>query len=200
MVTVGILALQGDYVEHLQLLEELDSAGCVPVRMPNDLGKVDALVLPGGESTTLGRLMERAGLWEALVDVIRDDGIPVLGTCAGSVLLAKRVRDMGVGGTDQPTLGLMDIAVVRNAFGRQRRSFEADVDVKGLGNIRGVFIRAPVIEELWGKSEELASIDHPSLSRVIVAAGQDNMIAVTFHPEISGDVSLHRMLVEMAKR
>lgn len=199
MVVVGVLGLQGDFLEHLQMLESIDGVKGAIVKTEKDLKGIDALILPGGESTTIGRLMEKAGLKEAMAEVIRG-GMPVLGTCAGLILLAKKVKDRIVGEVDQPTLALMDLSVMRNGFGRQRESFEAEVNIKDVGKVPGVFIRAPIIDNLWGKAEPIGSVQHPTLGNVIVAAKQENMLGVAFHPEIGDDSKIHKMLITMAKR
>ena len=179
---VGVLALQGDFEAHAKLLREL---GAEPreVRTPAGLDGLDGLVIPGGESTVMTLGIEREGLAEPLRR-LADAGIPVLGTCAGLIML------------DRDHLGLMDIVSRRNAFGRQVRSFEADLDVAGLegGPLRAVFIRAPWIEEHGDEVEVLASLDgHP------VAVRQGHLMAVAFHPELSGDRRLHeRFLATVA--
>jgi pyridoxal 5'-phosphate synthase pdxT subunit len=179
---VGVLALQGDFEAHAKLLREL---GAEPreVRTPAGLDGLDGLVIPGGESTVMTLGIEREGLAEPLRR-LAGAGVPVLGTCAGLIML------------DREHLGLMDIVARRNAFGRQVRSFEADLDVAGLegGPLRAVFIRAPWIEEHGDEVEVLASLDgHP------VAVRQDCLMAVAFHPELSGDRRLHeRFLATVA--
>lgn len=170
----------------------------VRVKRGADLGRVDCLVIPGGESTVIGGLLERRGLLNQVRERVRE-GMPVLGVCAGSVMLAKRVRDYRLGDTGQPVLGVMSIGVVRNAFGRQRESFEARLVVKGLGReVRCVFIRAPVITEVWGGAEPLSSINHRGLGEVYTLVVEDNMIASVFHTEVTGETVLHEMLVEKA--
>ena len=171
---VGVLALQGDFEAHAKVLREL---GAEPreVRTPAGLDDLDGLVIPGGESTVMTLGIEREGLAEPLRR-LAGAGIPVLGTCAGLIML------------DRDHLGLMDLVARRNAFGRQVRSFEADLDVAGLegGPLRAVFIRAPWIEEHGDEVEVLASLDdHP------VAVRQGHLMAVAFHPELSGDRRLH---------
>jgi 5'-phosphate synthase pdxT subunit len=179
---VGVLALQGDFEAHAKLLREL---GAEPreVRTPAGLEGLDGLVIPGGESTVMTLGIEREGMAEPLREFVRTDA-PVLGTCAGMIML------------DRHHLGVMDIVARRNAFGRQVRSFEADLDVAGLegGPLRAVFIRAPWIEEHGDEVEVLASLDgHP------VAVRQDHLMAVAFHPELSGDRRLHeRFLATVA--
>lgn len=198
MVRVGVLGLQGDVLEHVELLREIKGVEPVVVKDAKSLASVDALVIPGGESTTIGRLIEMRGLREDIIDRIRG-GLPVLGTCAGAILLATRVEDREVGEVEQPLLRVMDIYVLRNAFGRQKDSFEAQVELDGIGRVRGAFIRAPVIKEAWGKAEIIGYINHPVGGKAGVAAIQDNMLAVVFHPEITGDKKIHLFLIDMAK-
>ena len=185
---VGVLGLQGDVREHLGALE---SAGATSfnVKRADQLAEVDALVLPGGESTTIGKLLHRYDLLDPLRARVRE-GLPLYGTCAGAILMATQI----VGSQDAPhRLGVMDIAVRRNAYGRQLDSFEADLDVDGLeGDFRAVFIRAPVIEDAGPGVEVLAEVDgHPVLVR------QGTMLASTFHPEMTPDARLHEMFVHL---
>lgn len=182
---VGVLALQGDVREHIDILRGLDAA-TVHVRTSEDLDTVDALVLPGGESTTIGFMLDEHGMIDPLRKRI-EDGLPVLGTCAGAILLAKTV----VGG-DVPKIGLLDAVVHRNAYGRQVDSFEDDVEVTGIGSMHAVFIRAPVIESVGAGVEVLATHrDGP------VVVKQDNIVAATFHPELAYDDGLHRLLLSL---
>lgn len=175
----GVLALQGDFREHARRFAELGFAP-VEVRTPRDLAEVDLLAIPGGESTTIGLLARSAHL----VDPIRDrarDGMPVLGTCAGLIVLAERVE----GGT--PLLGLLDVTARRNAYGRQLESFEADVDVEGIERpVRAVFIRAPIVEDIGAGVRVLAEHE----GRPVVVE-QGNIVAATFHPELVGETGLH---------
>jgi 5'-phosphate synthase pdxT subunit len=188
MAKVGVLALQGAFREHREVLEVL-GASVVEVRVPEDLIAVDALVVPGGESTTMMRLLGTSALREPLVTRLRD-GMPAFGTCAGLILLAAEVRD---GRPDQVPLGVLDVAVRRNGYGRQRDSFETDLAVTGLagGPFPGVFIRAPVVEEVGESVEVLAEHDgRPVLVR------QANIWGATFHPELSGDLRVHQQFVQ----
>jgi len=187
-VRVGVLALQGDFLEHCQVLEAV-GAEAREVRLPADLEGVDALILPGGESTTIARLLDAAGLRLPLLRCI-GEGMPTWGTCAGMILLAKRVRE------ERPLpLGVMDIEVARNAFGRQVDSFEADVEVAGLpgGPFRAVFIRAPVILSAGPGVEILARLPDGTP----VAARQGSLLATAFHPELTDDLRLHRWFLQM---
>ena len=180
---VGILAIQGDFEAHAKLLDGL-GAEPLEVRVPADLEGLDALIIPGGESTVITLGIEREGLAEPIRDLVRR-GVPVLGTCAGMIML------------DRDHLGLLDIATRRNAFGRQLRSFEADVELQGLegGPMHAVFIRAPWVAEHGSAVEVLGRVDeHP------VAVRQGNVLAVAFHPELAGDARLHRLLLSVNGR
>jgi len=187
---VGVLALQGDVREHLRALGDAGATGVVVKRL-EQLDSVDALVMPGGESTTIGKLLDRYGLVEPLKERVRS-GMPLYGTCAGAILMADEV----VGRQDAPhRLGVMDIAVRRNGYGRQLDSFEADVDVEGLdATFRAVFIRAPLIERVGDAVEVLAGLDgHPVLVR------QGPLLASTFHPEITPDARVHALFVKLVE-
>jgi pyridoxal 5'-phosphate synthase pdxT subunit len=173
---IGVLALQGGFEAHASALREL-GAEVREVRTPEDLEGIDGLIIPGGESTTIGLGVEREGLGQPLVDFVRS-GKPVLGTCAGMIML------------DRDHLGVLDIEVRRNAFGRQLASFETELSFEG-APLEAVFIRAPWVEDVGDGVEVLAEVDgHP------VAVRQDNVLAVAFHPELSGDLTLHRWLVD----
>jgi 5'-phosphate synthase pdxT subunit len=185
---VGILAVQGDVREHADVIVAVGGAW-KPVRHPEDLKGIDALIIPGGESTTIGKLATIYGLIEPLRQAITD-GLPTLGTCAGMILLAAGVTD----GT-QPQLGVLDAIIERNAFGRQNESFEADLDIEGLdGPFRTVFIRAPRVAKAGGDVDVLATVDqHPVMVR------QGNILAASFHPELAGDHRIHTMLLQDAE-
>jgi 5'-phosphate synthase pdxT subunit len=189
MVKVGVLALQGDVREHVSVLDAI-GARPVEIRTPVELADVDALVIPGGESTTIGKLARAYGL----VDPIRaraGDGMPVFGTCAGMIVLAREIS-----GGEEPILPLLDVRVERNAFGRQLDSFEADlpVDVLGSTPVHAVFIRAPVIEDAGPDVDVLARLDDGR----IVAVRERNVLATSFHPELAGETRFHRLLATMA--
>jgi pyridoxal 5'-phosphate synthase pdxT subunit len=188
---IGVLALQGGAREHLRALE---SAGATPVEVkkPAQLAEVDALVLPGGESTTIGKLLDRFELLEPLKERA-NDGMPLFGTCAGLILMANEI----VGGGDAPhRLGVMDVGVRRNAYGRQVDSFESELEVKGLeASFTAVFIRAPVIERVGDGVEVLATIDE-----VPVLVRQGRLLASSFHPEMTGDARLHEVFVEIVRK
>jgi len=191
MLTVGVLALQGDFREHLDALAEAQ-VRAIPVRTPAELARVDALVIPGGESTTMRRLLQAY----ELVGPVQERaaaGLPIYGTCAGCILLAREVD-----GSSAAVLGLMDIGVTRNAYGRQVDSFETEVAVPAVGDepIHAVFIRAPRIDEVREGVEVLARLDDGS----VVAARQGNLLVTTFHPELTGDSRFHRYFVEHVAR
>ncbi|HEV3474925.1 MAG TPA: pyridoxal 5'-phosphate synthase glutaminase subunit PdxT [Actinomycetota bacterium] len=181
----GVLALQGDFREHAALLTDL-GATAVLVKTPEDLAGVDCLAIPGGESTTIGRLARARGLVEPIRERA-EQGMPLLGTCAGMIVMAREVT----GG--QPLLSLLDIRVARNAYGRQVDSFEADVQPSVIDGepLHGVFIRAPEIERVGDRVEVLAELDGRP-----VAVEQRTLVAATFHPELAGEQRLHRRFLE----
>ncbi len=180
-MNVGVLALQGDFFEHGRMLRGL-GAQPVEVRLPEQLDGLDALIIPGGESTTIGKLAVTYGLLEPLREFARHQ--PVWGTCAGMIMLARDI------GRAQPLLGLMNITVNRNAFGRQVDSFETDLDVPALGPepFRALFIRAPLVTAVGDGVEVLAQLD----GRSVVAVRQGHWLATAFHPELTGDLRFHR--------
>ena len=174
-------------------LEEMDLRGNVLlVKTAKGIEAVDGLIIPGGESTVMGGLSSQKQSLQTIQQRIRD-GMPVLGTCAGLILLSKKVLDRVVGQTNQPLLGMIDVVVERNAFGRQKESFEADLDIPTLGkkSFKGVFIRAPAVRETGPGVEVLCK-----LNEVIVAVQQHNIIGTAFHPELSGDTRLHELFVK----
>jgi 5'-phosphate synthase pdxT subunit len=188
---IGVLALQGDFIEHEQALQRL-GVETRQVRLPGDLEGLDGLIIPGGESTTIGKLAAHYSLIEPLREMAHT-GRPLWGTCAGLIFMAKNV------GRDQPLLGLMDVTVKRNAFGRQVDSFETDLDVKGIGGTRpfhAIFIRAPLIESAGSEVEVLARIERDG-DQAIVVARQGNLLATSFHPELSGDDRFHRFFLTL---
>jgi len=192
---IGVLALQGDVREHLAALDRC-AVDSVPVRRPGELAQVDALVLPGGESTTIIRLARTFELLEPLRELV-GSGLPVYGSCAGMILLARDVLD---GEPNQETIGGIDIAVRRNAFGRQVESFEGDVEMSGVGTVPGVFIRAPWVESAGPGVEVLATVGpaEPGAGR-IVAVRQGPLLATSFHPELTADARVHGLFVRMVK-
>jgi len=189
---IGVLALQGDFAEHIKMLRQL-KVETVEVRLPEQLKGLDGLIIPGGESTTIGKLAQAYDLMGPLQSFGRQHAI--WGTCAGAIFLSKDVR------RDQPLLGLMDIKVQRNAFGRQVDSFEADLDVPELkqatgknGPFHAVFIRAPIIEAVGEDARVLASVG----DRRIVAAQQGHLLATSFHPELTSDTRFHEYFLSLA--
>jgi 5'-phosphate synthase pdxT subunit len=186
---IGVLSLQGAFAEHAATLAAL-GVEAVPVRLPEHLEGVAGLVLPGGESTTMRKLIDRWGLRQPILD-LAEQGAPILGTCAGMILLAAHISD-----GDDAVFALLDITVKRNAFGRQLDSFEADVEVAVLGDtpVHAIFIRAPVVERAGPGVDVLARLDDGR----IVAVRQRNVLATAFHPELSGELRFHRLLVTMA--
>jgi len=187
MATIGVLALQGDFREHRDAMERLQ-VSTREVRLPRDLAGLDGLIIPGGESTTIVRLMRTSGLLEALRQHAAQ-GFPLWGTCAGMILLAKRLDDTGI-----PALEAMDIAVRRNAFGRQVDSFEADLAIPILGKepFHAVFIRAPIIEDVGPRVDVLARLDDGAP----VAAREGRLLATAFHPELTSDVRFQRYFLD----
>lgn len=188
MPRVGVLALQGAFREHSKMLSKI-GVEVTEVRLPHQLNSIDGLIIPGGESTTIGKLMVAYKLLEPLRE-LAGNGLPVFGTCAGMIVLAK-----DIGRQDQPLVGVMDIRVNRNAFGRQVDSFEADLPVPVLGPIpfHTVFIRAPIIESVGTGVEVLATLDDGR----IVAAQQDKLLVAAFHPELTLDQRFHRYFLAM---
>ena len=192
---IGVLALQGAFIEHEKMLQRL-GVDVVEVRLPSDLEDVDGVIIPGGESTTIGKLAVQYHLIEPLRELARS-GKPLWGTCAGMIFMAKAVEAEG---RDQPLLGLMDVTVQRNAFGRQVDSFEADLNIKGVDGdkpFHAIFIRAPLIESVGPGVEVLARIEKDNQD-VIVAARQGNLLATSFHPELSYDDRFHRYFLKIA--
>lgn len=195
-VTVGVLALQGDVREHVAALTT-EGATAVPVRRVRELDAVDALVIPGGESTTIDKLLRAFDLFEPVQRRLRD-GMPAYGSCAGMILLADRV----LGGIEgQQTLGGVDVTVRRNAFGRQVDSFETDLTIEGVddGPLHAVFIRAPWVEEVGPSAEVVGRVESGPAAGRIVAVRQGPVLVTSFHPEVTGDTRVHRLFVEIVR-
>ena len=186
---IGVLALQGAFAEHLDVLRSIGVDG-VAVRLPADLADVSGLILPGGESTTMRKLLDR---WELRAPIARlaAAGTPMFGTCAGMILMSREITD-----GDEPVFPLVDVAIKRNAFGRQLDSFETDLEVPMLGSspVHAVFIRAPVVERVGPDADVLATLDDGR----VVAVRQGNALATAFHPELAGETRFHRLLATMA--
>lgn len=196
-LVVGVTSLQGDVSEHVAAFQRGARAARVAakvlrVRRVEDLDAVDGLAIPGGESTTISRLLLDSGLHERIRERARSEGFPLLGTCAGAILLAKEGTQ--VAETDTKLLALMDMAVDRNAFGRQRESFEADVEVDGLGPVSAVFIRAPAVTRTWGACRGTASLE-----KIVVGAAQGNRWALCFHPELTPDTRIHEAFLRLCR-
>lgn len=195
-MNIGVIALQGAISEHIEALKrallELKIEGKVlPIRRKKDLETVNGLIIPGGESTTISKLLDISGI-SGIIKEKAEEGMPIMGTCAGCILLARE-GDEEVEDSETKLLGLMDMKVTRNAFGRQKESFEITLDIKGFENpYKAVFIRAPAIEKVWGKCKALASFDD-----YIVLARQENLLACAFHPELTHDIRIHRLLLKM---
>lgn len=184
--TVGILALQGAFIEHLEILKKC-KVEAKRVRTKEDIFSIDGLIIPGGESTTMGKLLVDYDLGDSVIERSQA-GMPIFGTCAGMIVMAKEIP-----GHDQYSLGLLDISVLRNAYGRQVDSFEADLDIKGIDHpVHGVFIRAPYVERTWGTTEILSEYDG---NTVMVRDG--NLLACSFHPELTRDTAIHKYFVSM---
>jgi 5'-phosphate synthase pdxT subunit len=195
--TIGVLALQGDVAEHLAALAAC-GADPVPVRRPSELAGVAGIVLPGGESTTIDKLSRIFELRDPLIAALRA-GLPAYGSCAGMILLADRVLD---GTADQQTFGGLDITVRRNAFGRQVESFEADVELSGVdgGPVHAVFIRAPWVEQVNAPVQVLGEVELPGSQECrVIAVRQGNLVATSFHPEVTGDLRIHRYFLDLVR-
>ena len=189
MTKIGVLALQGAVAEHIRGIEKAGAEGVV-VKRTEQLAELDGIILPGGESTTIGKLMRTYGFIDALRE-FSAAGKPVFGTCAGLIVIAKEIT-----GQPEAHLELMDITVARNAFGRQRESFETDLPIKGIDeNVRAVFIRAPLTEKVGPDVDVLATYDGQ-----IVAAQQGHLLAASFHPELTDDFRLHSYFLDMVKQ
>jgi 5'-phosphate synthase pdxT subunit len=190
---VGVLALQGDFREHIRVLKLLGT-DAVPVRRAEDVKAISGLVIPGGESSVMDKLSRAFGVAEPLREAIAE-GMPVYGTCAGLIMLSDRIVD-GIAG--QQSLGGLDIAVRRNAFGPQTESFEVDLDVPALGDppMHAVFIRAPVVDELGEKASAMSALDDGR----VVAVEQGNLLGTSFHPEITNDYRFHEYFLERVRQ
>ncbi len=200
-LNIGILSIQGDVTENgasmKAALEELGQTGnLIKVKTPEQLSKLDGLIIPGGESTVIGQLSLINGLLKQVKEKI-ESGMPVFGICAGLILLSKNAEDRVVGNTDQPLLDLLDVKVERNSFGRQRDSFEAKVSLEpvNISSFHGVFIRAPSISNVGSDVEVLSKFNEK-----IVAVKQGNIIATAFHPELTTDISLHKYFVKIIQQ
>ena len=195
---IGVLALQGDVEENIKAttdaLREINLKGkVISVRYPDEILKVDGLIIPGGESTVMGLLLSiKNGLLDSITKVLQNR-LPIMGTCAGMIVLAKKSYDKVVGNKKQLLLGALDIEIERNSFGRQYDSFESTLEISGIGNdFKGIFIRAPTVISTGSRVQILSKFDGK-----IVAVQQENIIGTSFHPEISGDNRMHRLFIEL---
>ncbi|MEY2673341.1 MAG: hypothetical protein RL228_1473 [Actinomycetota bacterium] len=198
MPRIGVLALQGDFREHAQSLKDAGAVSVTFVKTPQDLQTVDALVIPGGESTAMSKLAIAFEILEPIRNRIAL-GMPVYGSCAGLIMLANKIID---GRADQQTFGGLDVTVRRNAFGRQVDSFEADLHAPEIGdeNIRAVFIRAPWVEEFSDKVQVLARVESGEHKGAVVAVKQGNVLATSFHPELTNDLRFHKYFINLVNQ
>ncbi len=189
-ITIGILALQGDYEAHKKMLSHIGGAATLLVRSVEELHMCDGMIIPGGESTTIGKLLVKHDIIDPLIRKVQD-GMPLYGTCAGMILMAKEIA-----GSEQTRLGVTNISVARNAFGRQVDSFEAQIPFASLEGdpVEGVFIRAPYVTKTWGEVEILAKYQDK-----IVGIREKNMLAIAFHPELTSDTRVHELFLEMVR-
>lgn len=188
-LTVGVLALQGDFEKHIEALKSAGGEG-VEIRTVDDLRNVEGLIIPGGESTTVGKLMTRYGLDKAIKE-LSTEGLPIWGTCMGMIMMADRIEN-----SDQPSLNLLDITVKRNAFGRQIDSFETDIYFEPLNsNIHAVFIRAPIVTQIGASVHTLATFENN-----IVCVQQNNLLGSSFHPELTDDPRVHVYFIKMVEK
>ena len=192
---IGVIGIQGAISEHIYMMKKTLEKEKTPgevfvVKQTSDLNDINALILPGGESTTISKFLHKTGLYEKIYSLIKEDNLPVMGTCAGCILLAREISDAS---NDVKLLKVMDMKVKRNAFGRQRESFEKVIKINGFSNpYNAVFIRAPIIEKTWGGCKDIARIDGK-----IVMARQGNILALSFHPELTEDLRIHKFFVEL---
>jgi 5'-phosphate synthase pdxT subunit len=193
--SIGIIGIQGAVSEHIALMEktlkETNNPGEVfIIRHKKEIDRIDALILPGGESTVISKILYKSELYDSISKRIKEKNLPIMGTCAGCVILASEMTDNT---KDVKLLSAIDIKVKRNAFGRQRESFEKNIDIKGFSKpYNAIFIRAPVIEKIWNNCEILAKFDNK-----IVMAKQGNILALTFHPELTDDLRIHKYFLDM---
>ena len=194
-ITIGVIGIQGAVSEHIttmkKALKDSNISGEVfIIKDEDDLRKSDAIILPGGESSTISKVLSKSGLHDELFNQIKNDNIPIMGTCAGCVILGSELSDPSA---EVKLLSVMNMKVKRNAFGRQRYSFEQDIEIKGFSKpYPAVFIRAPVIEKVWGDCKILSEID-----KKIIMAREDNMIALSFHPELANDLRIHKYFLDI---
>jgi len=194
-VSIGVLGIQGAISEHISSMEstlkETNTPGKVfVVNHKEKMANIDALIIPGGESTTISRVLHKSDLYNIISERIKEKNLPIMGTCAGCVILSKEIS---YNVKDVKLLNAMDMQVERNAFGRQKESFEKSIDIQSFSSTyNAVFIRAPIIKKIWGKCKILAKLD-----KKIVMARQDNTLAVSFHPELTSDLRIHKYFLDM---
>jgi 5'-phosphate synthase pdxT subunit len=197
-LSIGILGIQGAISEHKNLMEkvlkETDTTGeIILVNQKKEISKLTALIIPGGESSTISRILDTSNIYFAIKKRIKEEDFPIMGTCAGCVILAKELEEKS---KKVKLLNAMDIKVERNAFGRQKESFEKIIDINGFSKpYNAVFIRAPIIKKTWGKCEILAKMDN-----IIVMAKQDNILAISFHPELTNDIRIHKYFLDIIQK
>ena len=197
-LSIGIIGIQGAVSEHIfsmkETLKKTNTAGKVfIVKDKKEIDEIDGLLLPGGETTTISKILTKSGLYDKLFKKIKEDNLPVLGTCAGCVLLASDITNSS---EEIKILSALDMKVKRNAFGRQKESFETYIKIKGFSDLyNAVFIRAPIIESVWGNCEILSKIENK-----IIMARQGNLLAITFHPELTEDLRLHEYFLDILKQ
>jgi len=196
-VSIGVIGIQGAVSEHLNIMQKVLKAADAPgevfvIKNSEDIKKIDALILPGGESTTISKILCKTGLHNAIFKRIENDKLPVMGTCAGCVLLASDLVDNKK--DDVKLFHAIHMQVERNAFGRQRESFEENININGFNDpYNAVFIRAPIIKKTWGDVKVLSKIN----KKIVVMARQDNILALSFHPELTNDLRVHRYFLDM---
>lgn len=188
MIRIGVLALQGDFREHINILHRCN-VEAIPVKLPEDLQSIDGLIIPGGESTTIGKLMQRHDLDNAIMKKY-ENGVPIYGTCAGAILLSKDIV-----GSSQPRLKLLEISIKRNDYGRQINSFETELDISSIGKFKGIFIRAPVISKIRNGIRVLSELNGNP-----VFIEKSNILASTFHPELTNDKRIHEYFLDIVKK
>lgn len=188
---VGVLSLQGAFIEHINMLNKISGVEGIQVKKKEDLNRINGLIIPGGESTTIGKLLERHDLLNSLKNMIME-GFPVFGTCAGFILLSKKIEK----NNEQPLLGILDVTIKRNAFGAQINSMEIDLKIKDFDiPFKAVFIRAPVVKEIGNGVEILAEVDEGP-----VFIKQGNILGASFHPELTDDIRIHQMFIDIINK
>jgi len=197
-ISIGIIGIQGAISEHINSIKYVLKKNNIPgnvfiIKNKDEIKKIDGLLIPGGESTTISKIMDKSKIFNQIMKRIDNDDLPIMGTCAGCVLLSTKISDNNEG---IKPLSAIQMQVKRNAFGRQKDSFETNITINGLSApYKAIFIRAPIIEKIWGKCELLSKIDNK-----IVMARQNNYLAITFHPELTEDIRIHKYFLDMILR